>query len=70
MKLVTLLIALINTSNLDFAQHENHQPKTDTSKTAVKPKSPKMTAMSMIGTNHVHVDYEVLEKGKTKEQLK
>ena len=32
-----------------FAQHENHQPKVDTSMTAVKPKSPKMTAMAMIG---------------------
>jgi hypothetical protein len=40
-----------------FAQHQNHQPPADTSKTAVKPKSPKMTAMTMVGTNHVHVDY-------------
>ena len=40
-----------------FAQHENHQPKVDTSMTAVKPKSPKMTAMAMIGTNHIHIEY-------------
>ena len=38
-----------------FAQHQNHQPKVDTSQTAVKPKSPKMTAMAMVGTNHVHI---------------
>ena len=38
-----------------FAQ--NHQPKSDTSKTAVTPKSPEMTAMAMIGTNHVHIKY-------------
>ena len=40
-----------------FAQHQNHQPKVDTSQTAVKPKSPKMTAMAMVGTNHVHIEY-------------
>ena len=40
-----------------FAQHENHQPKADTTKTAIKPKSPKMTAMAMVGTNHIHIEY-------------
>jgi Protein of unknown function (DUF2911) len=44
-------------TTFSFAQHENHQPKVDTSKTVTKPKSPKMTAMDMIGTNHVHIDY-------------
>lgn len=40
-----------------YAQHENHQPKADTTKTAPKPKSPKMSAMAMVGNNHVHIDY-------------
>ena len=44
-------------ANISFAQHENHQPKVDTAKTAAKPKSPKMVAMEMVGDNHVHVDY-------------
>ena len=57
MKLIILLIALINISNIAFAQHENHVAKTDTTKAAPKPKSPKMTAMAMVGENHVHVDY-------------
>ncbi|WP_018619808.1 DUF2911 domain-containing protein [Spirosoma luteum] len=38
-----------------LAQHENHRVKTDTAK--VKPKSPRLTAMAMVGTNHVHIDY-------------
>lgn len=57
MKKLIVLNFLLALATCAFAQHENHQPKADTSKTAVKPKSPKMTAMSMIGTNHVHVDY-------------
>ena len=40
-----------------FAQHQNHQLQADTSKIAVKPKSPKMTAMAMVSTNHVHIEY-------------
>ena len=40
-----------------FAQHENHQPKADTTKTAAKPKSPRTAAMAMVGDNHVHIDY-------------
>jgi hypothetical protein len=54
----TLVISFILALSVNaFAQHENHQPKVDTSKTAAKPKSPKMVAMTMVGTNHVHVDY-------------
>jgi Protein of unknown function (DUF2911) len=44
-------------ANISFAQHENHQPKVDSTKPAAKPKSPKMVAMEMIGDNHVHIDY-------------
>ena len=40
-----------------FAQHEHHQPKADTTKTAAKPKSPRLSAMTMVGSNHVHIDY-------------
>ncbi len=44
-------------TNISFAQHENHQPKVDSTKPATKPKSPKMVAMEMVGKNHVHIDY-------------
>ncbi|HLO45953.1 MAG TPA: DUF2911 domain-containing protein [Leadbetterella sp.] len=44
-------------STLGIAQHEHHQPKADTTKTVAKPKSPKMTAMAMVGDNHVHIEY-------------
>ncbi len=57
MKKNIVLNFLLALSTSVFAQHENHQPKADTTKTAVKPKSPKMTAMAMVGTNHVHIDY-------------
>lgn len=48
------MLFVINTAK---AQHENHAPKTDTTKTAPKAKSPKKAAMGMVGTNHVHIDY-------------
>ncbi len=57
MKKSIILNLLLALSSGIFAQHENHQPKVDTSKTAIKPKSPKMATMAMIGTNHVHIDY-------------
>ena len=57
MKKIIVINFLLALSVSVFAQHENHQPKADTSKTAVKPKSPKMTAMAMVGDNHVHIDY-------------
>lgn len=44
-------------AQVSFAQHENHQPKADTTKPTAKPKSPKMVAMAMVGNNHVHIDY-------------
>jgi hypothetical protein len=49
-------LCLILATN-SFAQHENHLPKSDTSNSAAKPKSPKMVAMAMVGNNHVHLDY-------------
>lgn len=49
-----LCVALIASSA--FAQHEHHaQP--ETSATAAKAKSPRVSAMAMVGDNHVHVDY-------------
>lgn len=36
-----------------YSQHEQHQPKTD----GTKPKSPRTSAMAMVGSNHVHIDY-------------
>ena len=57
MKTSIYIFTLLLFSTLAYAQHENHQPQADTSKTAPKPKSPKMTAMAMIGENHVHIDY-------------
>lgn len=57
MKKNIIIVLSVIISNCVFAQHENHQPKADTAKTAVKPKSPKMTAMAMVGNNHVHIEY-------------
>lgn len=37
------------------AQHEQHQSQDTTSKTVAK--SPRKVAMSMVGENHVHIDY-------------
>ena len=56
-KILTIALSMGLTSVV-FAQHENHTaPKADTSKTVAKPKSPKMVAMTMVGNNHVHIDY-------------
>lgn len=44
--------------NMAFAQHEHHaKPTADTTKNTTKPKSPRQSAMAMIGQNHVHIDY-------------
>ena len=52
--LLTCVAALLGT--LTHAQHEHHQPaQSETSKP--KPKSPRQSAMAMVGDNHVHVDY-------------
>ena len=57
MKKLIIAIFYLLLTNISIAQHENHQPKADTSKVAAKPKSPKMAAMEMVGKNHVHIDY-------------
>jgi hypothetical protein len=57
MKLLIIFSISLLLVNSSFAQHENHQPKADTTKTAAKPKSPRTAAMAMVGDNHVHIDY-------------
>jgi hypothetical protein len=53
-KLFIFSIFLLLTDGL-FAQHEHS--KADTVKSTAKPKSPRLSAMSMVGDNHVHIDY-------------
>lgn len=49
-----ICVALIASSA--SAQHENHtQPEANA--TAAKAKSPRTSAMAMVGDNHVHIDY-------------
>ena len=53
----TLLICVATLfGTFTYAQHEHPQPaQSEPSKT--KPKSPRQSAMAMVGDNHVHVDY-------------
>lgn len=51
------LIILLLLAQIVNAQHENHQPKADTTKNAAKAKSPRQTAMAMVEKNHIHIDY-------------
>lgn len=53
-KSIFILFILATTSAI--AQHENHQ-KADSTQPQTKAKSPRMSTMSMIGNNHVHIDY-------------
>ena len=50
--LLFLFSVLLGTISVS-AQHENHQPSTDT---VVKAKSPRRSAMALVGKNHVHID--------------
>lgn len=52
MNKIIFVFALLIFSFQLFAQHEHHTP-TD----SVKSKSPRKTAMAMVGNNHVHIDY-------------
>lgn len=52
--LKTFAIALISTTA--YAQYEHHQA-TESSEKKATPKSPRTSAMAMVGDNHVHVDY-------------
>lgn len=55
-KLLQLVIPLLLIGTFSFAQHEHHQPVDTLAKTK-KPASPRLSAMAMIGENHVHIDY-------------
>jgi hypothetical protein len=48
-----IFLFLLFVSLQAFAQHEHHQTKSD----SIKPKSPRTSAMEMVGNNHVHIDY-------------
>ncbi len=54
MNKITILFALICFSFQSLAQHEQHSTPKDTT---VKVKSPRKSAMEIIGENHVHIDY-------------
>lgn len=49
-----LFLTLLFVSFQGIAQHEHHNTKTDST---AKPKSPRTTAMAMVGDNHIHIDY-------------
>lgn len=49
-----LLLILVFVSLQGFAQHEHHNTKKDST---AKTKSPRTSAMAMVGNNHVHIDY-------------
>jgi len=51
--LLFLFFTLLITMSAN-AQHENHQTSADT---VVKAKSPRRSAMALVGKNHVHIDY-------------
>lgn len=55
MKLALVFSISLLVANGLFAQHEHH--KADTTKSVTKPKSPRLSAMAMVGDNHVHIDY-------------
>ena len=53
MKTVLCLVLLFTAVN-GYAQHDHPQSSSDNT---TKPKSPRTSAMAMVGTNHVHIDY-------------
>ena len=58
MKKILIITVILGLSLATFAQenHANHTvPIADS--TAKKPKSPRMSAMAMVGDNHIHLDY-------------
>ncbi len=58
MKKLILTVSFLFISTFIFAQHDHHQHQSsDSSVKVVKAKSPKETAMAMVGSNHVHIDY-------------
>lgn len=54
MRVPSILMVALLFSQVVIAQHENHTMPKDT---LVKAKSPRTTAMALIGDNHIHIDY-------------
>lgn|GEM_PF-246390 len=58
MKKILIIASFLCISNTGFAQYEHHEAtEVITSETQKKPASPRLSAMAMIGDNHVHIDY-------------
>ena len=57
MKFFISILFCIVCFDFSLAQHDHATSTTDTAKTAAKSKSPRRSAMAMIGENHVHIDY-------------
>ena len=55
MKKYFLTLLFLGISFIVYAQHDHHTTKSDTTKS--KAKSPRLTAMAMVGNSHVHIDY-------------
>ena len=55
-KEIIVLLVMLFVVQIGIAQHEGHQ-MADTTATSKKPASPRLSAMAMIGDNHVHIDY-------------
>lgn len=54
MRSLLFLLAILFVTLSANAQHENHQANSDT---VVKSKSPRRSAMALVGKNHIHIDY-------------
>ncbi len=54
MKKLFIILLLALSPIASFAQHEHHQAQKDTT---VKAKSPRTSAMAMVGNNHIHIDF-------------
>lgn len=57
MKKLIVLGSILLSVNIGFAQHDHQKSAEDTAVVKKKPLSPRLSAMAMIGENHVHVDY-------------
>ena len=54
MRVSFVILSLLFFSAVSNAQHENHQTP---AANAAQSKSPRKTAMALVGKNHVHIDY-------------
>ncbi|GAB3179555.1 DUF2911 domain-containing protein [Telluribacter humicola] len=56
MKTILKVLFAVLISTFSYAQHE-HAQQAEKSSAKSKPKSPRQSAMAIVGGNHVHVDY-------------